>query len=158
MSVRHKRMLGILLGVVMVSLWWGCSQPDDILSEKGNSTFYLDPERLPSLPNDMAYELWVTDGADDTISLGKFKWNSITKNFTDLNGNKRPDSGQFNLSTDALNYRTLLLSVEVHPDADPTHCGPVMLEDTLNDPDQNPIVMRFPLSDSLWNAITFFNM
>ncbi|MEK7775071.1 MAG: anti-sigma factor [Candidatus Zixiibacteriota bacterium] len=158
MSIRHKRMLGILLGAVMVSLWWGCSQPDDILSEIGSSTFYLNPERLPSLPSDMSYELWVTDNDADTISLGKFKWDNLTKHFTDLDGNLRTDSGQFNLSTDALKYKSILLSVEVHPDVDPTHAGPVMLVDSLNDPDDNPITLRFPLSDSLWNAVSYFNM
>jgi hypothetical protein len=159
MSVRHKRMLGILLSVVVMSIWWGCAQPDDILSEVGNSTFILDPQRLPELPADMAYELWVTDGVADTISLGKFKWNSATKHFTDLAGVKRPDSGQFNLPTDALAYKILLVSVEVHPDTNGSHCGPVMLMDTINDPELNPIALRFPLSTpfGMLSAISIWN-
>ena len=68
----------LILAVAVCIGWLGCTQPEDIVTPISSSEITLAAERLPSLPDGMAYELWVADNSD-TVSLGKFTWDAASQ-------------------------------------------------------------------------------
>ncbi len=157
MTMRVKRVMFIVLALVGVSLYIGCSQPEDIITSVGNSSLLLRSQMLPKAPAGMAYELWVVDGTDST-SLGKFNYDPDTRNYLNADGTLRADSNEFILDSDILSFDKLLVSIEVEPDDNLSSPGPVMLVDDITNPDDNPIELVFPMSDSMWNTTVRFNM
>ncbi len=137
----------LVLAVAVCIGWLGCTQPEDIVTPISSSEITLAAERLPSLPDGMAYELWVADNTD-TISLGKFTWDAADKRFLDMDGQEI--SGKFVLSTDILLYRSCFVSVETDPDDNTSSPGPIMLIDNVTRQEENNIILRFPKLDSLW--------
>jgi hypothetical protein len=103
----------------------------------------------------MVYELWVSKPGD-TVSLGKFSYDLASGEFRTTAGAARSDT--FALNLDVLNYTKILVSIEDAVDADPASPGPIMLIDEVTRPEDDPIRLRFPEADSLWNATVKFNL
>jgi hypothetical protein len=170
MTKRTGRLFLLALLVSGLSVYFSCSQPDDIMipvsrtelhlwgKEVVPGTSNLKPQCLPTNPKGMIYELWVAND-QETLSLGKFGYRQFPKlTFQDENGNLRPDSNYFVLEADIYKYSHIFVSVERNPDPEPLVPGPIMLIDEVTDPKNDLIELRFPLSDSLWFATTKFNM
>lgn len=145
----------------------GCSQPNDIITPVSSTTLELLPERLPTTPEGMVYEFWAAR-AGDTVSLGRFRYNYQTGTFTEANGST-VRSNRFVLGDDLLRthvvnrrtvfvYQSLLVTVERNDVSDAPGPGPIMLVDNVTNPDDNPIEMVFPMSDSLWTTTARMNM
>ncbi len=96
----------------------------------------------------------------DTVytSMGKFDYNRAEKKFTDLAGVERTDKNVFSLDGDIYSYDWIAVSVETNPDNEVSLPGPTMLWDQITDPDNDPIDLRFPYSDSMWYATCRYNM
>jgi hypothetical protein len=145
---RFNRLLCIALSAALLAVFAGCSQPDDVLSPVSSTKIILTPERLPTLPQGMIYELWLKKNNDDVISLGKFGWDSRLYRFYDAAGNRRDSIWE--VAFDALQGKSLMISVENNPDPQPSVMGPVMLTDTLVDPAKRPMKMIYPRD--FWQA------
>jgi hypothetical protein len=161
MTRRVNRLLFIALTVIAVTLYFGCSQPDDILSPVSLTTLTLSAQLLPDAPDGMAYELWAVKlvGADTTnTSLGKFNYNRAEKEFTDLTGIERENKNVFSLKDDIYSYDWIAISVEAIAGDDEAVPGPTMLWDLVTDPSNDQIDLRFPFSDSMWFATCRYNM
>jgi len=161
MTRRVNRLIFIALTVIAVTLYFGCSQPDDILSPVSLTTLTLSAQLLPDAPDGMAYELWAVKlvGADTTnTSLGKFDYNQAEKKFTDLAGVEREDKNVFSLKDDIYSYDWIAISVEAIAGDDEAVPGPTMLWDLVTDPSNDQIDLRFPFSDSMWFATCRYNM
>ncbi|MFH2050246.1 MAG: hypothetical protein ABIJ12_12450 [bacterium] len=161
MTRRVNRLLFIALSVIVVTLYFGCTQPDDIVSPVSLTTLTLSAQLLPEAPDGMAYELWAVKlTGSDTVysSMGKFDYNRAEKKFTDLDGVEREDKNVFKLNDDLFSYDWIAVSVEVNPDDDASIPGPTMLWDRVTNPSDDPIDLRFPYSDSMWYATCRYNM
>lgn len=160
MPNRFKWLVGCVL-VVSVCLLWGCEQPEDVLVPASSTELNLKAQRLPTLPDGMVYELWVAESFDtwdvSALSLGRFGYDFDRKVFLDANGVDRTDGGKFLLDDDILKYEVVMVTVE-QADVASGVPGPVMLWDTVTTFYENPIKMRFPLSDSLWFTTAMFNL
>jgi len=159
---RHKRLLLLVLVGIGIGLYVGCTQPEDILTDKSQTTIVLTAERLPTNPVGMLYELWVTDqligdSVYEAVSMGKFGYDFVTSSFLDTSGALRENSNRFVLQADILDYDVLFISVQRADGSGPSP-GPVMLMDTIRALDVRAIDMVFPLSDSLWQCPVEFNM
>jgi hypothetical protein len=166
MLKRPKRLLALGLLISAVTLYWGCSQPDEVLTDVTQTTIYLDPERLPSNPPGMVYNLCVAEGlVDDSVhnvncfaEFG-YNWDEGKFKVADADSADRPDSNQFLLPDDIMNYGYLFVSVQRTDGSDPG-VGPVMLIDNVTDPDNDPLDLVFPhvgkSGDSV--GIMYFNM
>lgn len=162
MLKRPTRFLFLAVVVSAVSLYWGCSQPDDILLDKTQTTILLQAERFPTTPAGMVYELWVVDGlVDDSLfgaqSIERFTYDFTTGLYYDENGVERSDGGLFKLQDDILRYAWLAITVQRSDDPSGT-VGPVMLIDTITDSWAGPIDLAFPQNDSLYNTAAYFSM
>ncbi len=155
MTKRAKRLFPIALSIIIAALYFGCSQPDDIITPVSLSKVNLDFQLLPTAPLGMAYEVWVTDN-QDTISLGKFNYDPAIKRVLDANRQPRAERDTFELHDDLFDFEWMLVSVETEPDNDLSAPGPIMLQDRITDPGLNPIELRFPDSDSMWFSILDF--
>ncbi|MDH3938824.1 MAG: hypothetical protein OEV68_15985, partial [candidate division Zixibacteria bacterium] len=160
---RHKRLLVLTALVLIATFWWGCSQPDDILTEKSTTLINLVAERLPTTPDGMAYQLWVADTVILDAVVGTqaidepFRYDFATNKFLELDGTRRADTNEFRFSGDILNYQWVLMTVE-RTDGSGASPGPVMLIDSVTPDWVSKLDMIFPLSDSLWFSAVEFNM
>ena len=130
MTRRVNRLLFIALTVIVVTLYFGCTQPDDIVSPVSLTTLTLSAQLLPEAPDGMAYELWAVKlTGSDTVytSMGKFDYNRAEKKFTDLAGVERTDKNVFSLDGDIYSYDWIAVSVETNPDNEVSLPGPTML-------------------------------
>lgn len=162
MSRRSQRLLLLAVTAVAISLWWGCTQPEDVVVPQANTRIDLSVERLPNNPSGMLYELWAVKDSTDTASfksIARFGYDQIHKVFLDTNNEvEREDGGVFYMDENIYGFQLIILTVErVNGEQDVTP-GPIMLLDGLTYPDDNPIRMRFRDSDSLWKAMVVFNM
>ncbi len=157
MTRRGNRLILIALAVCAATFYFSCTQPNDILTPVTKTDMYLTAQNLPTNPNGMIYELWVAND-QDTVSLGKFGYNQMWLTYHLENGDEKLDSNHFVLDGDIFEYSDIFVSVETDPDDLPGVPGPVMLIDDVTEPSNNPIELRFPFSDSLWNATAIFNM
>jgi len=142
------------------TLYFGCSQPEDIITGKTRTILDLSAERLPSSPPEMVYQLWVADSMIDesiheAVSIARFRYDFDTDTYLDENGLPREEGNRFEFEGDVLTYRWLLITVQGDLE---TSVGPVMLIDTIIDPDDNPLDLVFPLSDSVSQSAVEFNM
>lgn len=153
--LRFNKLLGLLvLGVLVSPFFWGCEQPEDVLTPASETDMWLDESLLPSNPDGMIYEFWVADGSD-TVSLGKFGYDFVTQVYEDADGNERADSNKFVITADIYSYTSIFVSVETIPDSDPLSPGPIMLIEDLSSP---TLVMKFPLVDTLWSGTVRYGM
>ncbi len=161
MTNRNKRLTFFGLAIALITIYVGCSQPEDVLVRVSNTYVYLDEVwNFPSSYDGMQYELWVAD-ASDTVSMGKFGYNNKLRKFYDEFGAEKSDSNRFLLSDDFLLYRSVFISVEKYPDPNPSRPSAIMLIDNATEPSVDAIDMVFPeISDTipLWSAIVRFSM
>jgi hypothetical protein len=155
---RYKPLVFTALVVAVMSLFWGCSQPDDVITPVFRTEIHLSPERLPSNPPGMIYSLWAAKGTTgDTVYIDKFGFDQTTVEFLNDSSEVRPDSNLFALKGDLYNFSHLFIAIDTLR-FDTSHPGPVMLVDEVTNPVEDPIELRFYLSDSLWQATTRYNM
>ena len=152
----NRLILGLVTLAVLAS-FWGCEQADDISSGISLTQLRMVPERLPSTPYGMIYEMWVATDSD-TISLGTFGWDNEAKKFLSPTGADRPDSNLFVFAGDAMDYDVMFVSLELTSDPAPASPGAIMLVDDITDPGVNPLQMIFPESDTLWQSVVRYNM
>jgi hypothetical protein len=157
MPRRNNRLIFLILGLIVMSVVWSCSQPDDVLTGISSTKITLSEQRLPTLPDSMAYELWVLNTTtDDYVSLGKFLYDKPTGTYHNLDGTER--SNEFILNGDIYNFDFVAVTVENNPDPNKELPGSVMLGDVVSDPNEDPIELVFPEKDSLWRATARYNM
>lgn len=163
MPRRNNRLIFLAITLISLTLYWSCSQPGDVILEKSTTVVSLTSERLPSPPVGMIYELWVCKNetvdtsvaAADVKSMGRFSYDNDDKKYFDENGVEIEN--RFVLEDDIFNYSTIFVSVELIDDPEPSRPGPIMLIDYVTIPDDNPMYLVFPLSDSLHQATSAFN-
>jgi len=165
---RHKRLLIPAFLIVVFTIWWGCTQPEDIVVGKSTTVFHLAAERLPTTPTGMAYQLWAAEDLAFDETLGDTFMGSIplddpflydfeADRFLELDGTRRPDSNRFEFHSDILNYGWIFMTVQ-HADGSGPVPGPVMLMDTVTPADFSQMDMVFPGSGELWPIAVYFNM
>ncbi len=157
MSNRIRRLLIMAALVVATTVYWGCSQPADVLAPFSTSEVTLNPQVLPANFPGMHYELWVAN-SQDTVSLGKFAYDNFNKKFLESNGSLRADSNLFTLDGNIYEFSKLFVSVEEDNDPAPLSPGPIMLIDDVTLPSELSVDLVFPLSDILWEATARYNM
>lgn len=156
MTRRANRLLILALAVISVTMYYGCSQTDDIVTPVASTTLHLQTQLLPQAPQGMVYQLWVADN-QDTISLGRFNYDPDVEVFLNEDGTVRADSNEFFLEADLLQYTSVFVSIERSPGSWYSP-GPIMLVDMVTKPDENPIMLVFPETDSLLTTTCRFNM
>jgi hypothetical protein len=151
----------IVLAGLAVALALSCTQPTDVVTPVSSTTLSLVAERMPTTPSGMIYELWAA-GSNDTVPLGQFLYNADSIKFYDSTGADR--SNQFVLNDDLLKksnagyvWQSVFVSVETAPKSGGSH-GPIMLIDQVTNPDDDPIILTFPLADSLNQAALYYNV
>ncbi|UCD63297.1 MAG: hypothetical protein JSW34_11180 [Candidatus Zixiibacteriota bacterium] len=154
MFKRNKLLFLLILALLSSCLYWGCEQPEDILTPLSKTNIWLQEEKLPANPPGMVYELWVA-GSSDTLSLGKFGYDQILHRYLETDGSVRSDSNEFFAAYDAMSYTDMLVSVERFPDDNTNSPGAIMLMGSLSD---QTVRLRFPQIDSLWGATAWYNM
>jgi len=149
------RKFRLLMALLMISAFifvFGCDEAEDVIAPVSTTEIYMSPIQLPSAPSGYVYEMWVTDTAGESYSLGKLLWDSYYHRFMDADSN-RIDS-VWTVDYDVLDgfYEYLDLSIEPYPDPFPLDQGPVFLRDTIGDPEVNPIQLVFPIDFGLSTA------
>ena len=163
MSNRIRRLLIMAALVVATTVYWGCSQPADVLAPFSTSQVTLSPQLLPANFPDMHYQLWVSN-SQDTVSLGRFGYDNFNKRFLEVNDalevidTLRADSNLFTLDGNIFEFSKLFVSVEEDNDPAPLSPGPIMLIDDVTLPSELSVDLVFPLSDILWEATARYNM
>ncbi len=161
MSRRSKRLILLSLVVTALTSYIGCTQPEDVLKQVTNTYIFVEKiQNLPSSQDNWKYEVWVAD-AKDTISAGKFAYSQQLRRFSEVDGSPRIDTNRFYLADDMLAYDKIFISVEPHPDPDPTSPSAIMLIDVVNLPEDDVVRLVFPeIADTipLWSAICRFSM
>ncbi|MEW6412421.1 MAG: hypothetical protein AB1483_08110 [Candidatus Zixiibacteriota bacterium] len=152
---KHVKLLFFLVLLSFsLLLYWGCDQPEDVLTPLTETNLWLQPEKLPDNPEGMVYELWVAD-ATDTVSIERFGYDFARRKFLNVDGTDRVDSNQFHLNYDILTFTNILLSVELNPDDNSNSPGAIMLVDFTA---SQTIKMKFPKMDSLWSSTIWYSM
>lgn len=157
MSNRIKRLFILISVVLLTVLYWGCTQPPDVLVPVSLSEVTLFPQLLPTNFPGMHYELWVANGGD-TASLGKFGYNNTLKKFVELNGSDRANGNLFTLEDDIYRFSKIFISVETNVDPAPNSPGSIMLIDDVTIPSNAAVDLVFPLNEELWEATARYNM
>ena len=176
MPRRSNRVIFLILTLTALSLFMGCTQPEDVISEVTSTRITLVPERLPTLPGGMVYELWVTDVDGGNVSLGKFSYDQVNRVFLESDGaTVRADGAKFTFDDDLLKtyvyydasnrphtdfwYSQVWVSVENTPDDNGAEPGPSMLSDRVTVPSEDLIELRFQNKDTtLGDAIVRYNL
>ena len=115
MFKRNKLLCLLILALLSSSVYWGCDQPEDVLTPLTRTNVWLDETKMPTNPEGMLYELWVAD-ASDSVSLGKFGYDYTLHRYLDVDGSVRADSNKFYVGCDAMDFTSILVSVECSPD------------------------------------------
>ena len=159
MSKLHSRLPVFVFLLGLLTLFFGCSQSDDITAPKSLTKIWLDPDRLPPAVDGMVYELWASEvpyaeinDPGQVISGGRFSFFSSDTliTFLDDSGRVREDSNYFLIEADLFSYSYFFVSVEPFDDTDPLP-GPPMLLDAI-DGSTDTLNMFFPKNDSLFDA------
>ncbi|UCD16537.1 MAG: hypothetical protein JSV44_08705, partial [Candidatus Zixiibacteriota bacterium] len=158
MNGRSNRLFFTALFAILLSLIFGCTQPEDIMAPASTTDITLNPERLPSPPPGYAYALWIVDTDGEPIFIDIFDWDSelyLFRDTADTAGNRIDPIWTIDfdiLQTDKdgnLIYDYLSMTVEeLAAFDDTTKMGPVMLQTDIHDPAESPIRMAFPMD--LW--------
>ena len=157
MTRRSNRLLLLALAAAALTFYFGCSQPEDIVTPVTTSVLTLNPSKLPSLPNGMVYELWAARSGD-TVSLGRFGYDQTNRVFLNESGQVRPEGGSFRVGGDVLAYDWIFMSVENAGAADtdlkaPANC---LLRDRATNPRDNQVALVLPYSDSIFYSTCYF--
>ncbi len=156
MQGRYNRLLFIILAITVTALWFGCTQPDDIIAPVSDTELSLSPDRLPTLPDSLVYYFWAIDSAQngDAYLIGSFIWSNEVYKFYDLDTNLIDSIWEIDYDLLDPFFRYLAVSVERIGDlpvgsiVPVDEVGPIMLKDTIIDPETSPVKMVFPLD--LW--------
>ncbi len=163
MQGRYNHLLFIILAITVTGLWFGCTQPDDVMAPISQTQLTLSPDRLPTLPDSLVYYFWAIDSASNdphAYRIGSFIWSSELYKFYDLDTNEIDSVWDINYDVLDPFYKYVVLTVEkmgelpVDSVLPVDSIGPIMLKDTLIDPAQSPVKMVFPLD--LWLGNGFF--
>lgn len=154
MFKRNKVLFCLVLILLPLWVFWGCGQPEDVLTPISRTNIWLSPSKLPTNPDGSVYELWVAD-ATDTISVSKFGYDFNLGRFLDADGNVRADSNRFYLGYDLHQFTSLIVSVEPVPDNNTNSPASIMLLDVTA---RESMRLKFPLSDSLWQSTMWYCM
>lgn len=154
MFKRYKLLLLLVLPLLSSSIFWGCEQPEDALTPITKTNVWLSPNKLPSNPDGMVYELWVANSTD-SIPVDKFGYDFVSGRFLEPDGSRRADTNKFFVGYDLMDFTTIFVSVETYPDNNTNSPGPIMLYDFTN---SETIKLRFPKMDSLWASSVWYNM
>ena len=140
----YKHIFSYAILLIAFTLVLGCTQPEDVAAPISVTKMYMSPVQLPTTPAGYSYELWAVDTAENYYPIGKFLWDNYLYRFYDLDSN-RIDT-VWSVPYDLLNpfYEYLAVSVETIPDLFPDSAGPVMLRDTIIDPEIRPMLLAFP--------------
>ena len=157
MSNRIRRLLILAALIAATTVYWGCSQPADVLAPFSTSEVTLNPQLLPANFPGMHYQLWVSN-TQDTVSLGRFGYDEFNKRFLEVDGSLRADSNLFTLDDNIFKFSKLFVSIEEDVDPAPSSPGPIMLIDDVTLPSDLSVDLVFPLSDILWDATARYNM
>ena len=157
MSNRIKRLLVISTIVCAGGIYWGCTQPSDVIVSLSSSEVTLTPQLLPTNFPGMHYELWVANRSD-TVSLGKFGYSNVAKRFLEIDGTARLAENHFELADNIYRFVTIFVSVERDADPYPKSPGPIMLIDDITNPSNSSVDLAFPEHNSLWEATCRYNM
>ncbi len=157
MTRRANRLIMLALAVISVTIYFGCTQPEDVVQPVARSVLTLDARLVPSLPDSMAYEIWLAT-SEETVSVARFNYDQSTKSFLNEDGTVREDGNEFEFDGDILSFSEMWVAVQRMDDPPGHSSGPIMLWDVVTDPITNPIDLKFPLSDSLWFATARYNM
>jgi len=171
MSKPDSRLLFLIMILGLLTVFWSCSQTDDITASKSLTNIWLSAERLPSLPPGMVYEIWVAEdpvtdtamASDKLVSIGRFKHlnNDTINAFLEVDGTVRADSNKFVLNADLFDFSGIFVTVELLNDSEPDRPGPIMLvEPVTGRPIDSVMRLNFPLDgeDGLWGAICRYSM
>ncbi|UCG62742.1 MAG: anti-sigma factor [Candidatus Zixiibacteriota bacterium] len=154
MFKRNKLFILLILPLLSILPFWGCEQPEDVLTPITETTVWLTANKLPTNPDGMVYELWVANSTD-SVPIEKFGYDFVSGRFLETDGSVRSDSNEFLINYDLLDFTTIFVSVERNPDDNSNSPGAIMLYDlTVSE----TIKMRFPKMDSLWAASVWYNM
>lgn len=156
MSIRLRKWV-VLFFAFMAVVYWGCTQPSDVLVPISVSVVTLSPQLLPSNFPGMHYELWVANSTD-SVSMGKFGYDGYLKRFLDTSGAIRLNENRFELNDNIYNFAKIFVSVEVAADPDPASPGPIMLIDDITNPVNSAVDLVFPMSELIWEATCRYNM
>jgi hypothetical protein len=145
MHVRSGRLIFAGLFALIVAFIWGCTQPEDVVAPISTTRIHLIPAQLPSAPPGYLYELWTIDTNGTAHSAGKFIWENKKYRFLDTDSNEI--DSVWTVKYDLLDpfYEYLAVSVETIPDTWPDSIGPIMLMDTIINPELRPVQMVFPV-------------
>jgi len=157
MSVRLKQLFVLSFFALIVVVYWGCTQPADVIVPISHSEVSLSPQLLPTNFPGMHYELWAANGTD-TVSLGKFAYDGYLKKFLEISGADRASGNIFVLEDNIYRFNFIFVSVEVDGDPFPLSSGPIMLIDNATNPTNSAVDLVFPLTELLWEATCRYNM
>ena len=154
MSTRSKVLSLSILTLSIIAFILGCDQPADVVTPNSSTNITLNPERLPNNPAGTVYELWVANDSD-TLSLGRFGYNYVNRNFLTEAGVDRTDENRFFLDDGINKYTHIIVSVEPTSGDDLTSPASIMLIDFTTSPTINLVT---PIIDSVWAATIRYNM
>jgi hypothetical protein len=163
MMTRPKNLLLLTLIVATMAFYWGCEQPETILTDKNQTILHLEPERMPSTPVGMIYSLGLASSVVDDSVLGvveveRFGYDWDSRTFLDELGTPRTDSNRFVYGGDIYDFGYILVTVQQAVYFGTENTGPVMLIDEIQDPSEDPLLMVFPHMDTLTASQAFYNM
>jgi len=146
---RFNRLIFTILCSLVTVLLLTCGQPENVVAPPAATYIHLSPEQLPPPPDGYFYKLWVIDTNGNYDSLGSFLWDSEYRFYYETDST-RIDS-IWEVDFDMLNplYNYLALTIENSETTVPTEMGPIMLMDTIVDPEQSLMNLVFPVDFGL---------
>lgn len=154
MFKRNKLLICLVLMLLPLWVFWGCDQPEDVLTPISRTNIWLSPSKLPTNPEGTVYELWVANSTD-TIPVSKFGYDFSLGRFLEPDGSVRADTNRFFLGYDVYEFTSIMVSVEPVPDNNTSSPASVML---LAATSSETIKLKFPLADSLWQSTMWYCM
>jgi len=154
MFKRNKLLFCLVLILLPLWVFWGCDQPEDVLTPISRTNIWLSPSKLPTNPEGTVYELWVAN-ATDTVPLAKFGYDFSLGRFLEADGSVRADTNRFYLGYDLFEFTNILVSVEPVPDNNTNSPASILLMDVTTD---ETIKLKFPMIDSLWQSTMWYSM
>jgi len=152
----NRNKLLFCLALILLPLWvfWGCDQPEDVLTPISRTNIWLSPSKLPTNPEGSVYELWVANDTD-TIPISKFGYDFSLGRFLEADGAVRADSNRFYLNYDLYEFTDIMVSIEPVPDNNTNSPASIMLLDVTT---RETTRLKFPMSDSLWQSTMWYSM
>ncbi len=145
MNGRLNRLFCVTLIAILVVAVSGCDQPANVIAPTSTTELTLNPVRLFDPPQGYAYALWVIDTLDEASYVDIFSWDHALYKFRDTSGNAIDNVWDAKQNVLDPKYRFVAMSIEQLSNFDTTAMGPIMLMDTIVDPNNYTMQMVFPL-------------